>query len=298
MCDVPSDLQVQGMYTTKGQKRGEIVARLYFPGGRYYVKSKVEYDDFALRFWGLGPNSQPEAEEVYRPRSIRAYLELFRRIAPHFKAGVRYEYQRFRIVDAERGSRLAGGSVPGTGGQRVMGAGFLLDFDTRDRPFSPTRGCYYQFFSIWFDGELGSDYDFDVYHFDLRNYFPLGRDHVLATQVFVYSAMGGAPFWRYAALGGRAHTRGYRKGRYLDHSLLAFQAEYRFPIRGRFGLATFAGLGNVAADLDKFQLEHLRPTIGAGLRYQPRRDDPLKLRLDMAAGEESVRLYLSIDEAY
>jgi outer membrane protein assembly factor BamA len=296
--DPLSDVSIKGLYTLKGQKRSEIVARIYLPGGRYYVKTKLEYDDFALRFWGLGPNSVPEFEETYRPRSVLTYIEFFRSVLPQFKIGLRYEYQTFRIDQQEPGSRLIEGVIPGVCCRKVSGAGILLDWDTRDRSYSPRRGNYYQFFSLWFTDEIGSDNGFNIYHFDLRNYFPVGRQHVLATELFLYSAMGDAPFWRLAALGGRHHTRGYRRGRYLDHSLLAVQAEYRFPIAGRFGMVTFAGLGMVAPGLDRFQLEYARPSAGLGLRYQPKQDDPLKMRLDVGFGQESVRLYLSIDEAY
>ena len=58
--------------------------------------------------------------------------------------------------------------------------------------------------------------------------------------------------------GGREHTRGYRQGRYRDRILLAAQVEYRVDVIGRFGLAAFAGLGDVAPGFRSFEFEHAR----------------------------------------
>jgi hypothetical protein len=294
-----SDIRFKAMYTFKGQKELEAVANLHSCGDCYALKLKVNYDDIPLRFWGLGPDSPSDAEEVYRPRSLLAYVELFRSLHPNLKVGVRYEYQQLRLKDTERGGLLAPGSeIPGTDGRHVMGAGVIAEWDTRDRRYSPTRGSYYQGFALWFDEELGSRYDFNTFHLDLRNYFPLAGEHVLATQVFLYSAMGGAPFWRFAALGGREHTRGYRKARHLDHTLLAVQGEYRFPLWGRLGGVAFGGLGDVAKTVGRMQFEHMRLTVGGGLRFQPRDAGGVKIRLDAGLGRRSLRFYLKLDEAF
>jgi outer membrane protein assembly factor BamA len=298
---VPSDVQLKGEYTFKGQKRIELVTNLRSCNDCYSLKATARYDDLALRFWGLGPDTPAENEEIYRPRDLRAYVEILRRLHSPFKLGLRYEFEHFRIIQKEPTGLLATSAVPGLGGKHVFGAGVTLDYDTRDRFYSPTRGSYYQFFSMWFDEHLGSDYDFNVYNLDLRNYFRLAEQHILATQIFLYAAMGDAPFWRYAALGGRHHTRGYRKGRFLDHTLLAFQGEYRFPVWRQCSGVLFGGLGDVAPKLGQLRLETMRATAGAGLRFQPKPDHFLKMRLDMAAGAEgmgSMRFYLGLDEAF
>jgi len=293
-----SDITLKGMVTTKGQKRAEIVTRILPCSGCFYLKAKAQYDEFPLKFWGLGPNSPASLEELYQPRSVLAYVELFRQILPRLKIGLRYEHQQLKILSKESSSLLNIQHIPGRDGGKVTGAGILLDWDSRDRSESPTRGSYYQFFSLWFDDVFGSDSDFNVYHLDLRNYFPISGDHVLATQAFLYSAQGAVPFWRYAALGGRAHTRGYRKGRYLDHTLVACQVEYRFPVWKRLGMVVFGGVGNVAPSLGRLELRYTRPTGGLGIRYQPKASDPLKIRLDMGVGQNSARFYLLLDEAF
>ena len=128
---------------------------------------------------------------------------------------------------------------------------------------------------------------------------PLGlRDGVLALQLFGYSAQGSeTPFWRYAALGGRAHSRGYRSGRYLGRTLLAFQGEYRMPPLWRFAPNVFAGLSDVAEGFDQIELSRMRPTVGAGIRTRLDASGKKWARVEAAYGQE-LRLYAGLGVAF
>jgi outer membrane translocation and assembly module TamA len=152
---------------------------------------------------------------------------------------------------------------------------------------------------MFFVGSASDERDFNVFNLDLRNYFSRGSRHVFATQVFLYGVEdGNAPFWRMATLGGRAHTRGYRYGRYIDRVLLAFQGEYRLHAFWRVGLVTFAGLSDVASKIATLKLEHMRPTIGIGARFHVSSPEGIRGRVDMALGQKSLRFYLRLDEAF
>jgi hypothetical protein len=293
-----SDVWLKGLITLNGQMRAEFVNDVYFGDGTYSVRAKVSYTDLARRFWGVGPDSPSNAEEIYRPRDLLAYLELHRRILAQLGVGVRFEGESFSYLEREAGQQLESAGLPGTQGKGVVGTGLLLEWDTRNRRYSPTRGSYHQAFAMVFDDALGSAYDFNNYNLDLRKYLPLGGEHVLATQFFVYSSRGSPPIWRFAELGGRAHSRGYRLGRYVDRVLMAFQGEYRADLWWRLGMTAFAGLGDVAPTLRRLQLEHMRPTVGGGLRARVAGRDDLRARLDAAVGQGSVRFYLTLDEAF
>lgn len=149
-----------------------------------------------------------------------------------------------------------------------------------------------------FGEATGGDSSFNNYLMDLRGYLPLSEKQVLALQYFLYSTTGDAPIWRYAELGGHNHSRGYRTGRYIDRLLMAFQAEYRRPLFWRLSGSTFAGLANVAEEYRDFELEHMRPTIGAGLLVRPGNDSNVVIRSDFAAGENSLRAQFSIGHAF
>ncbi len=93
--------------------------------------------------------------------------------------------------------------------------------------------------------------------------------------------------------------RGYFNGRYRDSKLMAIQAEYRFPLKGRFGAAAFAGTGRVGHVFSDFALSGFKPSVGAGLRYAILKHERLNLRFDVGFGNfNSVNYYLMLGEAF
>lgn len=293
-----SEVALRGRYTLEHQALLELRTDLYWADGDWSLTAKTGYDGLALRFWGLGPDSPSEDEEVYRPQRLLAYVEMSRIVFDELRVGVRLEVENFLLLERETAGLLDVDPPRGARNSTVAGAGLLFVRDTRDDRRSPRRGAIIQGFALWFDEEFGSDFDFNNYNFEYRRFFPLPGDHVLATQLFLYSARGAPPFWRLAALGGRHHTRGYRKARYLDRILMAFQLEYRSPFWWRLGTVGFAGLGDVAEDFHLFELENMRPTVGGGLRARITERDDILLRADVAVGQGSLRFYFSLGQAF
>jgi outer membrane protein assembly factor BamA len=296
--DPLSDLNFDGRITTKGYLRGELESDLYFGEGTWSMRAKLDYQDLAYRFWGLGSDTPEDAEEVYRPRRTLAYLELFRKLGPRTRLGLRYEFEHVHYLEVEEGGLLDTMDYPGLDGRAALGLGLTASYDSRDNRYFPHAGIHAQGFVMWFDDEWGSRYDFNQYNLDLRIYRELLLEHVLAVQGFLYAARGDAPIWRYASLGGRGHSRGYRRDRYLDRTLIAFQAEYRVPFFWRLEGTLFGGLADVAPRMGKIRLETMRPTLGGGLRARIGQGHKIRARLDLAVGQGSVRVYLDLGEAF
>ncbi len=292
-----SDLRIKGRATFKGQGKAEGRTALRWHEGRHVLRLKLGYDSIPLRFYGVGQGSLQDNEEVYRPQRVFGYVEFLNKVFSKLRLGIRYEFERHSILESETGGAIADGFLKGSETSNAFGAGLLCDWDSRDSRYAPTTGFFWQGFGLFFDEELGSDHDFNNYSFDLRNYFSPAHHHVIATQLFVYAAKGAPPFWRYAALGGRVHSRGYRKNRFLDRMLLSFQAEYRSPLWRRCGYGVFAGIAQVAPALEHFEPGDFKPSIGGLIRYQPSRNSPLKIRLEVAFGNETPRIDLALDEA-
>lgn len=288
-------LRLNARVTMKGQALADLENDLYF-GPRLFLRSRFSYSDLSYRFYGIGPSTPRSNEEVYRPQSTRAYTEMLRSVMSTLWVGVRIEVEQVGLLETEADGLLAQGDLRGTRRSTVVGTGLVGEWDRR--PPGSRVGWNLQGFALWFDEELGSTHDFNNYNFDLRSYLDLGREHELAGQFFIYSTRGEPPFWRYAALGGRAHTRGYRRGRYLDRTLVAFQQELRFPIAWRIRGAAFAGLGDIAPRLTQMELDEMKPTIGGGLRFIMGEGNHAVARLDAALGGESPRFYFSFGEAF
>jgi hypothetical protein len=293
-----SETRLYLLRTLKGQTEGEFSTSV-FPGeGTYELRGKLRYTDLYERYYGIGGDTPEENEELYRPRTFLAYVEALRQVVPRLRAGLRLEFEHLTLIRYEEGGLLDQEAILATSDESVLGGGVVVEVDTRNQRYSPSRGLYYQGFAMIFDDALGGEQDFNTYNLDLRNYFPIGGGHVLATQAFLYSARGDAPVWRYAALGGRAHTRAYQRARYLDRVLLSIQAEYRSPIYKRAGFVVFAGWAEVQPHLGDMRLDSLKPTLGLGLRYLTSVSTGFKTGIDAAFGEQSYRIKLTIDEAF
>jgi len=293
-----SDVRGSFYYTGNRHKRFNGETNLFWGRGRYLARARFQYSDLAQRFWGIGADNDG-ISEVYRPRESQLYGEFFRSIGRTLRLGLRAEYVSWRLISFEQGGEFASGQVPGQDFSEAVGGGFLLDWDTRDRRFQPTSGFHVQGFALFFTDEFGGDYEYNTYNLEWRGYHGLGGEHVLASQAFFYSALGDPPFWRLAELGGRHHSRGYRRGRYRDNTMVAAQLEWRFPLAGKLKGVFFGGAATVADRLESLESRFLRPTIGAGLRLAVGSgEESIPIRGDVAVGQDSVEWYLGVGDAF
>ena len=99
------------------------------------------------------------------------------------------------------------------------------------------------------------------------------------------SLMGGAsPFYLLPQMGNDELMRGYYSGRFRDRNLIAGQAELRYRLSERFGLAGFGGLGQVFRD--KLEMSAFKPNLGGGVRYFFDVEKGLSIRLDYGIGQK------------
>jgi outer membrane protein assembly factor BamA len=171
-------------------------------------------------------------------------------------------------------------------------------WDKRENVFFPESGYYFQAEGVWYGSAIGSDYDYARYLIDLRRYFGLGRERVIAAQLVGNFASGAAPFYDLPMLGGGNIMRGYYQGRYRDYVFTAAQGEVRWPLFGRFGAVGFVAAGTVAPALDGFDLGDLRWSGGGGLRFRFNQAEKVNLRADIGFAEGGTGIYFGLEEAF
>ena len=138
-----------------------------------------------------------------------------------------------------------------------------------------------------------------IHDLDIRQYFSLKKERVLALQLNLISTNGGVPIRNLANIGSSSFMRGYYEGRYADKNMMAVQAEFRTPLFGKIGGVIFAGTGRVGNSVSQlFQLSDLKPCAGLGLRYAINQKEKLNLRLDGGFGKKSHGSYLNMGEAF
>jgi hemolysin activation/secretion protein len=148
---------------------------------------------------------------------------------------------------------------------------------------------------------FGSDFSFTSYITDNRLYRPLGKNRVLAAQVYGQFTAGEAPFNMLALMGGESLMRGYYLGRYRDQNLVAAQLEYRilpFSFSKKWGASVFLATGQVYGTQTVFEWNAMRPTAGAGIRYLIFPEKDIYTRIDLAFTREGSGIYFFIGEAF
>jgi hypothetical protein len=74
--------------------------------------------------------------------------------------------------------------------------------------------------------------------------------------------------------------------------------ELRHRLKGRFGVAAFAGVGGIAPSFGDLGDSKILPAVGAGVRWQASKETPINLRIDVAVGKDSNAFYVSVGEAF
>jgi Omp85 superfamily domain len=293
-----AEIRLDGRVTQNGHVRASARGTVHFDGGDWVLRSRIRFENLYRRFWGIGGDTPSEDEELFRPHNTFLYVEVIGRVAEHLRVGLRGEYQDYRYAEVESGGLLDTMAYVGLERDNVLGGGLVVDYDTRDDRYEPRHGIYAQAFALFFADDVGSDFTFNNYNIDIRGFVPLGESQVLALQAFGWTAEGNAPIWRFAELGGRSHSRGYRHARYIDKSLAATQIEWRVPLQWRVSGALFGGVAVVGPRASALRADLLRPTTGVGLRWKLFEDRDVVLRADVAFGQDSARAFMTFGQAF
>ncbi len=294
-----SNIKNVSFYTLRNQLVFASDGTIYSPNEKYILHFIASFSHFPDRFWGLGNKTPVDNQEQYSISQYDIYPQVLRKIFSDFYLGVSYEFQNVYDFQYESGGLFDMQNITGRYGGKISGAGILVTWDSRNNAFSPSKGFYAQYYLGDYNDAIGSDFNFTIHNLDLRKYFPLRKDRVLAMQLNIVSTIGNTPVRDLASIGSSSYMRGYYEGRFTDKSMVAFQAEFRTPVYKRWGLTTFAGIGRVGTSLaDAFQFASIKPSIGIGVRYALRPAEKLNLRIDAGFGKQSQGTYINIGESF
>lgn len=269
------------IYTLRGQIMSQIAGNFYWPD--YRLKADVDYLNFPDTFYGIGNNTHALNAEEFSAERIGLDVSFQKQMLPDLYIGFLYDYEKHDLKDTVPGGILEAGFLPGTQSAfNLSGLGLTINFDTRDHVVSCIQGSYLEFNWTFYDNALGSDYRYMEYYFDLRNYFQLNKNGILAFQGTFTRISGYAPIQAYPVLGDD-RLRGF-SARYTDKNMLTLQAEYRMSILEKLGLVFFAGMGDVARHVGDFNPLRFKFGAGFGFRYTILPANKLNIRFDFGFG--------------
>lgn len=284
--------------TELGQTGIDFPFQLWLKKEKYNIYGDIGYQKFNYLFYGVGNHAPVNFYEKYYIEYPKLRLTVLKRVFPHLYGGIRYVFDKSDLYRFSPSGELVKGSVAGSPGGVVSGAGGTIKFDNRDNQFYPRRGFYAEVYGLTDSKITGSDYTFNKFSIDLATYAKLGRKHVLAFNAWGVLSTGNVPFYHMALLGGSNKLRGFYQGRYRDRDAWALQAEYRIEVFWRIGLTAFAGLGQVASYLNEFNAAYTRFAYGAGLRGLFDKKQHINARFDIGVGNGQLNYYFTIGEAF
>jgi hypothetical protein len=296
----PSTVGAAGLITNDGSSGFALGGQLFMKENKYEISSLYLHGNIDYNLYGVGTAAGNSTLKIPLDQAGHVYFgEALRRIPLQFFIG-----PRFWTGDSVVTVRPSNGetAVPPSdlGLHTTLRAfGFRLVRDTRPNHFYPTKGMFTQFTADFFAQALGSKYSFQSYRFTFNKYWTVGKNQVLAYNLFDCSTGGSPPFYGNCIYGTNNELRGYEAGRYLDRYMIATQVEYRVSLPKKFGLAAFGGVGEVVpGGKEIFRINNFLPSIGGGPRFELSKKYHVNLRADFARGKDSWTWSMGVGEAF
>jgi len=294
----PSTVAALAFYTLNSQYEFSLSPEIYFNNDKYLIAAELDYAKVIDKYYGLGNDTEEIDGPNYESRNSLLFLKLQTDVLHNLKLGTVYELRYSNVVDVMQNPFLTSGEVFGIEGGLTSGIGIILSYDNRNNIFYPTNGNYYEIAVAVFSKILGSDYSYNKTFINLKKYLGIAENQVVALQMYYNFVGGSVPFYDIPRLGGDEIMRGFFSGRYRDNHYFATQAEYRIRVWWRFGLVGFAGVGDVASDITKFEISKIKYSIGGGIRFRIDEKELWDLRIDIGFGNNTDGFYLNYNQAF
>ncbi len=293
-----SNIQLLADYTQNRQADLWATWNVFTRNENYLLKGDLRFRNFPDKFYGLGNNTTKSQMESYSYNLIQIKSMFLKKIKPNFFLGFDYEFENEYGFKYSPGGTLETGSITGYNGGIGSAVGIISVYDSRDFIINAQKGMLLEMSTYLFNNVLGSSFNFFNVNTTFQKYWQLKRNHILAFQYKNKLSFGDVPFIDMATLGNDDILRGYPKNRFRDKHFAGTQVEYRFPLFWRFGMVTFAGVGDVFGKASDLKWHLLKYSVGTGLRFVINPSERLNIRLDYAYGREGGYFYFVVAESF
>jgi outer membrane protein assembly factor BamA len=294
----PSQISIGAAYTEKKQFLAYIPFSVFCDNNKYYVSGEVGFFKYNYKYFGIG--EKLVSEETYGVDYPRLKILVSRLIGKNLYAGLRYQFENYKITSTEAGKELASGKIAGSENSRTSSLGISFLRDTRDAVFYPRKGMFAEFYILPTLKAFGADRNFNRILLDMANYQSISKKIVLATNVYGSFIQGNnVPFNQLSLLGGAKKMRGLFEGKFRDKNFFLLQAESRFEVWRFIGLTAFSSLGYLGDEQQLIRFDKPKFTYGAGLRIKAIKKEHINIRVDYGIQpREKGNFYLTIGEAF
>lgn len=295
-----SNTAVAAGYTSSGSWGAAVSQSTRLRGDQLRVDGLLAYIEAHYRFFGIGSSAGESGVSVPIVQKGWAFApELLFHVGARTFVGLRYRGVRVETSVEDSGTfppRIAV-VLPDSVTVNSSGFGPKVSLDTRDNDMSPASGVLVDLRTNFADESFGSDFNYQVYELSGNYYRRAGRG-VLGLRGYVCQASDRTPLFDLCLFGSGSDLRGYEAGRYRDKAMIAAQAEYRFPLAGRFGAVVFGGWGKVAPSFGEMDEQLDLPSLGFGVRWLAAQQARVNLSVDVARGRDTTSVYVYVKESF
>ena len=298
-----SNVPMSAQYTLRNQFFFSSEYTIFTNREDYLVKGQVSYYDYPISFFGTGSQTTSEDEVALRYKRFVWEPILLRNVWKDLfiGGGIRYnDFNQVRLIENREGEEV-NTSLQDSLGYTSSGTEFALTYDSRNNLLNASDGYLIEFTHGFYRNWMGSSGNYSLSKMDLRKYWQLQHEDVLAMQIFTRLSSEETPVLEQSALGGSDLMRGFPEQRFIDQHAVFGQMEYRWQTFKRIGFVFFAGMGDVGNPIRDWQFANLKYSVGSGLRIKIVESEDLNIRLDYGIGfaeEIQTGFYLGIAEAF
>jgi pimeloyl-ACP methyl ester carboxylesterase len=187
-------------------------------GSQWRANGRVAIEDWPTQYFGLGNDTSTDDEEFYDSRNNELRFDLQRELVPGVWVGPQILWRDYDIRDVVSDGLLDAQRPSGFDGGTVSGAGLVATYDTRDDLYTPRSGLYLSGGAVSHGSGLGSNFRFQRYTLDARQFLSVRTKWVLALHQYIESTSGNGPFQELPRLGEAAppsRLRGYAAAAWL-----------------------------------------------------------------------------------
>ena len=178
--------------------------------------------------------------------------------------------------------------------KKVSAPTAIVEFDSRDNVFTPTRGIYAETSLLASREALGASDDFERFQQLLIGWMPLPHQVTLGARASYAWSSSGTPFF----LRPFVQLRGVPAMRYQGDEVASLEVEARWQFYGRWSIVAFGGGATARTDGDAFSATRNVGSGGFGFRYELARKFGLHAGIDFAHSPGTNAVYLQVGNAW
>jgi hypothetical protein len=170
----------------------------------------------------------------------------------------------------------------------------VLEYDSRNNLFTPTRGMFAESVYLSSMDELGASEDFRRFQQVVMGWVPLSDTWTLGLRGDYQWSSDGTPFF----LRPYIKLRGVEAMRYQGDEMASAEIEARWQWRPRWSLVCAAGYGSAHTDRELFSATRDVVSGAVGFRYQLARLFGMHAGMDVGFSDGTTAIYFQIGNAW